>query len=73
MEKICGADRLGHGVRIVEDITVEDGVARLGRLAAYVRDAQIPLDYLRKCLKRARPLVRARLATKSATRQRRSR
>ncbi|MFO1503943.1 MAG: LysR family transcriptional regulator [Steroidobacteraceae bacterium] len=36
-------------------------------------DAQIPLDYLRKCLKRARPLVRARLATKSATRQRRSR
>ncbi|QXT63660.1 adenosine deaminase [Tessaracoccus palaemonis] len=42
--QVCGADRLGHGVRIVEDITVEDGVARLGRLAAYVRDAQIPLE-----------------------------
>src|SRR5690349_13848953 len=31
----CGADRLGHGVRIVDDITVdEDGRAHLGRLAA---------------------------------------
>ena len=41
----CGADRLGHGVRIVDDITVdEDGTARLGRLAAYVRDTRIPLE-----------------------------
>lgn len=41
----CGADRLGHGVRIVDDITVEpDGSARLGRLAAYVRDKRIPLE-----------------------------
>jgi adenosine deaminase len=41
----CGADRLGHGVRIVDDITVdEDGQARLGRLAAYVRDKRIPLE-----------------------------
>ena len=41
----CGADRLGHGVRIVEDIEVsEDGLARLGRLAAYVRDKRIPLE-----------------------------
>ena len=63
----CGADRLGHGVRIVDDITI-GGVAaslwlrmadknhvasfagvdlatvRLGRLAAYVRDARIPLE-----------------------------
>ncbi|MFC0528143.1 adenosine deaminase [Phytohabitans kaempferiae] len=36
----CGADRLGHGVRIVDDIT--GGV--LGRLAAYVRDKRIPLE-----------------------------
>jgi adenosine deaminase len=36
----CGADRLGHGVRIVDDI--RDG--RLGRLAAYVRDKRIPLE-----------------------------
>lgn len=37
----CGADRLGHGVRIVDDIT-PDG--RLGRLAAYVRDKRVPLE-----------------------------
>ncbi|MGQ0573671.1 MAG: adenosine deaminase [Pseudonocardia sp.] len=41
----CGADRLGHGVRIVDDITVTDeGKAELGRLAAYVRDRRIPLE-----------------------------
>jgi adenosine deaminase len=41
----CGADRLGHGVRIVDDITVgPDGQPRLGRLAAYVRDKRIPLE-----------------------------
>ncbi|CAM3490275.1 adenosine deaminase [Nocardioides dubius] len=41
----CGADRLGHGVRIVDDITVHpDGTAELGRLAAYVRDKRIPLE-----------------------------
>jgi len=41
----CGADRLGHGVRIVDDITTgDDGVPRLGRLAAYVRDRRIPLE-----------------------------
>jgi adenosine deaminase len=41
----CGADRLGHGVRIIDDITVgEDGSVELGRLAAYVRDRRIPLE-----------------------------
>jgi adenosine deaminase len=41
----CGADRLGHGVRIVDDIRVDrDGTATLGRLAAYVRDKRIPLE-----------------------------
>ncbi|MDP3893056.1 adenosine deaminase [Nocardioides sp.] len=41
----CGADRLGHGVRIIDDITVaDDGVVTLGRLAAYVRDKRIPLE-----------------------------
>src|SRR5947207_326647 len=41
----CGADRLGHGVRIIDDITVgSDGDARLGLLAAYVRDKRIPLE-----------------------------
>jgi len=41
----CGADRLGHGVRIVDDITVKpDGEVELGRLAAYVRDKRVPLE-----------------------------
>jgi adenosine deaminase len=41
----CGADRLGHGVRIVDDIdTSSPGGPRLGRLAAYVRDKRIPLE-----------------------------
>jgi adenosine deaminase len=41
----CGADRLGHGVRIVDDITQhEDGPVELGLLASYVRDKRIPLE-----------------------------
>ena len=41
----CGADRLGHGVRIIDDITVrDDGSVELGGLAAYVRDKRIPLE-----------------------------
>jgi adenosine deaminase len=55
----CGADRLGHGVRIVDDILVNDrpfaddpakALAAdrddlyLGLLAAYVRDTRIPLE-----------------------------
>jgi adenosine deaminase len=41
----CGADRLGHGVRIIDDIKVaDDGSVELGRLAAYVRDKRIPLE-----------------------------
>jgi adenosine deaminase len=41
----CGSDRLGHGVRIVDDITVgPDGAPKLGLLAAYVRDMRIPLE-----------------------------
>jgi adenosine deaminase len=41
----CGADRLGHGVRIIDDIEVrDDGSVHLGRLASYVRDNRIPLE-----------------------------
>ena len=41
----CGADRLGHGVRIVEDIAVSpEGGAKLGRVAGIVRDKRIPLE-----------------------------
>jgi adenosine deaminase len=41
----CNADRLGHGVRIVDDITVSvDGNVTLGKLAGYVRDTRVPLE-----------------------------
>jgi adenosine deaminase len=43
--QFCGAERLGHGVRIVDDITTRpDGSVGLGRLAAFVRDRRIPLE-----------------------------
>jgi len=40
----CGTDRLGHGVRIVDDIQVTQNGPTLGRLAQYVRDRRIPLE-----------------------------
>ncbi|WP_419919027.1 adenosine deaminase [Candidatus Poriferisocius sp.] len=41
----CGTERLGHGVRVVDDIRMEPGgLPELGRLAAYVRDRRIPLE-----------------------------
>jgi len=42
----CGADRLGHGVRIIDDIQTDEqgGPVKLGRLASYVRDKRVPLE-----------------------------
>ncbi len=41
----CGARRIGHGVRIISDITfAEDGTPSLGPVASYVRDARITLE-----------------------------
>jgi adenosine deaminase len=41
----CGTERLGHGVRIVDDIEISpEGSVHLGRLAAYIRDRRIPLE-----------------------------
>lgn len=42
--QLCGAERLGHGVRIIDDIDLNHTPARLGKLAAYVRDRRIPLE-----------------------------
>lgn len=40
----CGAERLGHGVRIVDDIDISGEHPVLGRLAGFVRDRRIPLE-----------------------------
>ena len=49
----CGTDRLGHGVRVFDDIELPEGVdlaahsfagARLGQVANIVRDKRIPLE-----------------------------
>src|SRR5258708_6790632 len=41
----CGAERLGHGVRIIDDIrSSPGGPPSLGRLASYVRARRIPLE-----------------------------
>ena len=41
----CGAHRIGHGTRLIEDITVVDGKAvKLGDLAQYVLDKRVPLE-----------------------------
>ena len=41
----CNAERLGHGVRIVDDLEVgPQGEVRLGRLASFVRDRRVALE-----------------------------
>jgi adenosine deaminase len=49
--QVCGTDRLGHGVRIVDDVTALGGFddhgrprVAMGRTAAWVRDGRIPLE-----------------------------
>ena len=42
--QMCGAERLGHGDRIIEDIDFTGAKPKLGRLSAYVRDRRIPLE-----------------------------
>ncbi|MGB8065141.1 MAG: adenosine deaminase [Candidatus Sulfotelmatobacter sp.] len=41
----CGAHRIGHGTRLIDDIALADGRAvKLGDLAQYVLDKRIPLE-----------------------------
>lgn len=42
--QLCGASRLGHGVRLIEDIQRVGEGWELGDLASYVRDRRIPLE-----------------------------
>ncbi len=44
--QLCAATRIGHGVRIIDDVSLgSDGGATLGRLAGYLRDWQIPFEF----------------------------
>ncbi len=57
----CGAERVGHGVRLIEGVTIDGGIGdeglvdldldrvHLGPLATYVRDRQIPLELAPTC------------------------
>lgn len=41
----CGAHRIGHATRLIDDITIVDGkVVKLGDLAQYILDKRIPLE-----------------------------
>ena len=41
----CGAHRIGHGTRLIEDMRIKDGnVLSMGSLAQYVLDKRIPLE-----------------------------
>lgn len=41
----CGAHRIGHGTRLIEDLVIYEGkVVKVGSLAQYVLDHRIPLE-----------------------------
>ena len=41
----CGAHRIGHGARLVEDLVIYDGkIIKVGSLAQYILDHRIPLE-----------------------------
>ena len=43
--QICGAQRIGHGIRITDDMTVKDGkIVKMGSLAEFILDKRIPLE-----------------------------
>ncbi|MBI3429867.1 MAG: adenosine deaminase [Actinobacteria bacterium] len=42
--QLCGAERLGHGVHIMDDIDLTGSTPKLGRLASYIRDRRVPLE-----------------------------
>ncbi len=43
--QLCGAHRIGHGVRLIEDTMVSgNNIAKLGPLSQYVLDRRIPME-----------------------------
>ncbi|MDA1360529.1 adenosine deaminase [Glycomyces luteolus] len=41
---VCGANRIGHGVRLIEDIDLTGDEVKLSNLAHYIRDRRIALE-----------------------------
>ena len=42
---LCGAERLGHGIEIIQDCVIEDGeLTRLGEVASRIRDRSVALE-----------------------------
>lgn len=43
--QVCGAHRIGHGTRLIEDMAISGArIDKMGSLASYVRDRRIPLE-----------------------------
>lgn len=43
--QICGAQRIGHGIRITDDMTIKDGkIEKMGSLSEFILDKRIPLE-----------------------------
>lgn len=43
--QLCGAQRIGHGIRITDDMTIKDGkIAQMGSLSEFILDKRIPLE-----------------------------
>ena len=42
--QVCHAQRIGHGVRIVEDMDIVNGEGTMGLLSSWILDQQIPLE-----------------------------
>jgi adenosine deaminase len=43
--QVCGAHRIGHGTRLVEDMAISGSrISKIGSLGNYVRDRRVPLE-----------------------------
>ena len=43
--QICGAQRIGHGTRLTDDMLIKDGqILKMGSLAHFIEDKRIPLE-----------------------------